>query len=190
MCGAKRFMLNKNLFRVFSLFSFVIFFCFVLVSPICLASNSKDSYHYNYTPVNDFRFSSDEEETNKRGNSLIEGSAQSNNVNEEEPGNGEEDLDVLFVEAELVQEEPNNQPNNLTEDNNQSNSANGEEPDEESWHEEEDEKSDFGEEEEEEECGEGYNFNTEEESLEEDTPELEGNNGDYDADDEDDYYFK
>lgn len=186
MCGAKRFMLNKNLFRVFS---FVIFFCFVLVSPICLASNQNGKTPNGYTSVNDFRASSDEEETNKRGNSLIEGSAQSNNVNEKEPGNGEEDLDVLFVEAELVQEEPNNYPNNLTENNNQSNSANGEEPDEESWHEEEDEKSDFGEEEEEEECGEGYNFNTEEESLEEDTPELEVNDGDYDADDEDDYYI-
>ncbi len=121
-------MLNKNLPKIFSFFTFMMFFCFVLVPFDCLASNQK-------------------------GNIL------------------------------------NNQDSNLVGNNNQSGNANEKESYDGDWHEEEEEKSDFGEEEEEEECREGYNFNIEEESLEEeDTPELEVNDGDYNADDENYYY--
>lgn len=146
MCGAKRFMLNKNLFKRFSLSAFVMFFCFVLVSPVGLASSPNEKTPNGYTRVNAYV-----------------------STTEAECNNEEEDLDALFAGVERVQEEPGNQPSNLTENNNQSDVTNEEESDDESWHEEEGEKSDFWEEEEEEECKEGYNFNIEEESLEEDT---------------------
>ncbi len=120
MCGAKRFMLNKNLLKMFSLFTFVMFFCFVLVLPVCFASNPNEETPNGYTPVNDFCSSSDEEG----------------------------DLDALFEGVEPVQKETNNQDGNLTVGNSQSDDANEEEFDDESWHEEEEEKSDLWEEEE------------------------------------------
>lgn len=149
MCGVKRFMLNKNLFKRLSLFTFVMLFCSTLVSSACLASNQKAKTPNGYAPVNDFCSSSDEEE----------------------------DLDALFEGVEPVQKETNNQGSNLAESNNQIGNSNEEESDDESWHEEE--KSESWEEE---------DVNREEESSEDETPELEVNDGDYDADDENYYY--
>lgn len=119
MCGAKS-MLNKNLFKRLSLFTFVMLFCSILVSSACLASNQKAKTPNGYAPVNDFCSSSDEEG----------------------------DLDALFEGVEPVQKETNNQDGNLTVGNSQSDDANEEEFDDESWHEEEEEKSDLWEEEE------------------------------------------
>lgn len=83
MCGVKRFMLNKNLFKRFSLLAFVMFFCFVLVSPICLASNPNGKTPNGYTPVND-HISTTDEETNNRDSNLAENNNQSGNADEEE----------------------------------------------------------------------------------------------------------
>lgn len=132
-------MLNKNLFKRFSLLAFVMFFCFVLVLPVCFASNPNEE-----TP-------NEETQNENTPNNHVPNTDAENKTEEKK-----EDYDWL----EEIFEELSSK-----------------------------EKNDSEEEEEEEECGEGYNFNTEEESLEEeDTPELEVNDRDYGADGENYYY--
>ncbi len=96
MCGAKDFMLKKNLFKMVSLFTFVMLFLFNVVAFDCLASNQNGKSPNGYTLVNDFSSSSDEGFSN-----LAEKNSQTNGAN------GEKYDDESWHEEEEEEEEVN-----------------------------------------------------------------------------------
>ncbi len=86
MCGAKDFMLKKNLFKMVSLFTFVMLFLFNVVACDCLAKHpngERPKTKNGYTQISDDYSSSAEDNDNDGapvgGNSQINGANGENN---------------------------------------------------------------------------------------------------------------